>query len=298
MRFITMLQHDPEFAHLLSSMMPGELDMHRNIISTCFVLIISFGPWNNPPARCGESQPAVSRASARLDVTRDAWVSDVGAEADGNNGGAPRLKLKGIQEMSLVDIDPKSLVGRTVGSAALHLMKAGDEPLQRVTVSSVGAEWFEGTASNYARPAGRRHVPPSAVSRPHLVDRRRRPHPRGPGQRRHTLADGRCLTPGSERMAAVPVDPRVVAARVAGVSHGFLVFDDTGSEWTRSGEKFTFQIFPNRFVFSQDQNRASATVFHHRVGAGRSPTAGSPERPAGGARDGTLAGRRGAGRPG
>ena len=33
--------------------------------------------------------------------------------------------------------------------------------------------------------------------------------------------------------------PDVVAARVAGLSHGFLVFDDTGSEWTREGERFT-----------------------------------------------------------
>ena len=41
----------------------------------------------------------------RLDVTRDTWVSEVGREADGNNGGASRLKLKSIQEMTLVDVD-------------------------------------------------------------------------------------------------------------------------------------------------------------------------------------------------
>ena len=33
------------------------------------------------------------------------------------------------------------------------------------------------------------------------------------------------------------VDPSVVAARVAGVSYGFLLFDDTGSEWKRDGEQ-------------------------------------------------------------
>jgi hypothetical protein len=97
-------------------------------------------------------------------VTRDAWISEVGPEADGNNGGAPRLKLKSIQEMSLLDFDPKSLLGRTIRSAVLHLKKAGDEPLKRVTVSSIGAEWF--------------------------VDWRRRHLPRDPGQRRHDLAHG------------------------------------------------------------------------------------------------------------
>ena len=30
----------------------------------------------------------------------------MGQEADGNNGGAPRLKLKSIQEMTLIDVDP------------------------------------------------------------------------------------------------------------------------------------------------------------------------------------------------
>ena len=55
-------------------------------------------------ARCEGQTPR----GLRLDVTRDAWISDVGPEADGNNGGAPRLKLKSIQEMSLVDIDARA----------------------------------------------------------------------------------------------------------------------------------------------------------------------------------------------
>ena len=52
--------------------------------------------------------------------------------------------------MTLLDVDAAPLRGRTIRSAALHLRKAGDEPLWRVTVSSVGAEWFEGTGSGYA----------------------------------------------------------------------------------------------------------------------------------------------------
>ncbi|MFM8221656.1 MAG: hypothetical protein ACKOJF_22325, partial [Planctomycetaceae bacterium] len=41
----------------------------------------------------------------RLPVTRDTWLSNVGAEARGSNGGADRLKLKTYQEFSLVDCD-------------------------------------------------------------------------------------------------------------------------------------------------------------------------------------------------
>ncbi|MGC1720438.1 MAG: hypothetical protein WA746_15755 [Isosphaeraceae bacterium] len=49
--------------------------------------------------------PASTSQVTRLEVSRDTWVSEVGQEADGNNGGAPRLKLKSIQEMTLIDVD-------------------------------------------------------------------------------------------------------------------------------------------------------------------------------------------------
>jgi hypothetical protein len=109
-----------------------------------------------PGVWCGESEPSgFSPRVMRLDVTRDTWVSDVGREVDGNNGGASRLKLKSIQEMSLVDVAAAPLRGWAIRSAILHLRKAAAEPLRRVTVSGVGAEWFEGTGSGYAvQPGG------------------------------------------------------------------------------------------------------------------------------------------------
>ena len=116
-------------------------------------------------------------------MTRDTWVSDVGREADGNNGGAPRLKLKSIQEMALIDVDPAPLRGRVITAATLHLKSPDDPPLRRVTVGGVGAEWFEGTGSGYAQQVGGCHVSPSPTSRSALVDcpARRRSLPRDPG---------------------------------------------------------------------------------------------------------------------
>ena len=72
----------------------------------------------------------------------------------------------------------------------LHLKKAGDETLKRVTVSSVGAEWYEGTGTGYAvQPGGvtfrhRRHpdLPWSSSRWRHL--------PRRPRQRRYDLGNG------------------------------------------------------------------------------------------------------------
>jgi hypothetical protein len=230
--------------------------VRRTDAAICVLVAVITGGLAASP-RC-QAQPT---APLRFDVTRDAWVSAVGPEADGNNGGATRLKLKSIQEMSLVDFDARALAGRTIRSAKLHLKKVGDERLERVTVSSVGAEWFEGTGTGYSvQPGGstfkhRRHpdLPWSVGGGDicHVV--------LGNGGTVWGMADA--SPPDADGWQQIQVDPRVLSARVAGLSHGFLVFDDTGSEWTRSGEKFQLTVFPNRFVYSRDQNRASAPFF-------------------------------------
>lgn len=204
----------------------------------------------------------------RLDVNRDTWVSEVGREADGNNGAAARLKLKSIQEMSIVDIDPKPLRGRVVRSAGLHLKVSGEEPLRRVTVSSVGAEWFEGTGTNYARQAGgatfrHRRFPDLSWSSA---------KPAGDlcnvvlGNGGTIWGNADASPPDRDGWQTIAVRPEVVAARAAGLSYGFLVFDDTGSEFTHEGDQFKLRLFPNRFVYSRDQNRASAPYFTVELG--------------------------------
>ncbi len=204
---------------------------------------------------------AQAQSPIRLDVTRDTWVSEVGREADGNNGGSPRLKFKSIQEMTLLDVDASSLRGRTIRSAKLHIRKTGDDRLLRVTVSTIGSEWSEGSGNNYA-------IEPGGATFRH------RRHPDlawsiGGGDLAHVILSHGGSTwqmadaspPDPNGWQVIPVDPKVIAARLAGLSHGFLVFDDTGSEWSRHGEAFTFRLFPNRFAYSRDQNHASAPYF-------------------------------------
>ncbi len=200
----------------------------------------------------------------RVPVTRDTWFSNVGHEADCNLGGAGNLKLKSIQEMSLIDIDAKPLRGRVIQGATLHVHLAGEERLHRVTVSSFGADWVEGTSPSYAPQHGssthnhRRHpdvpwtVPGSDLCSIIL----------GEGGTLWRMADA--FPPDERRWQRIAVDPTIVAARVAGISYGFLLFDDTGSEWTRQGEQFNFRLFPNRFIHSRDSGAAIApylTVF-------------------------------------
>lgn len=225
----------------------------------------------SPAGFARADQPAV-----RLPVTRDTWFSNVGKESDCNTGGAPQLKLKSIQEMSLVDIDPAPLKGHAVRSATLYVRKRGDEPLHRVTVSSFAADWVEGTAPRYEPQKGSScfnwmrypdvpwAYPGSDLTAVTL------------GQGGTVWNSSQATAPDAQGWMQIAVEPAVVAARVAGISRGFLLFDDTGSEWTRAGEKFTLRVFPNRFVSSRDQNRQSAPYLEVELGPEDHEPPGAP----------------------
>lgn len=201
------------------------------------------------------------RGEIRLPVTRDVWFSEVGAEADGNNGAAPRLKLKSHQEMSLVDCDVSSLRGKLIERASLSLHSVREPSARRVTIGSFGADWYEGTSTGYAPQVGsssfnhKRHpqipwtVPGSDLCSVIL----------GQGGTTWRMADA--TPPDASGRQTIAIDPRIVAARIAGISEGFLVFDDTGSEWSREGDRFIPRPFPNRFFDSRDSNRTNAPYF-------------------------------------
>lgn len=194
----------------------------------------------------------------RVDITRDTWLSIVGEEADTTNGGSPRLKLKAYQEMSLFDIDIEPLKKRIINGATLHVNLAGPEKLLRIGVGTLGAEWVEGKGSPYAKEVG-------ASTFKH------RKHPDVPwtipgsdlcsvmfGEGGTTWSHDDASEPNSEGWQTIPVDPEVLKARIAGNGHGFVMFDDTGSEWLRDGEKFTSKHFPNRFIHSREAGAKKA----------------------------------------
>ena len=213
-------------------------------------------------AREPRAAPTGSKSQVvRLEVTRDTWVSEVGQEADGNNGGAPRLKLKSIQEMTLIDVDPAPLRGRVVAAAALHLKSAGDPPLRRVTVGGIGAQWFEGSGSGYAQQAGgatfrhRRHPDlPWSIARPggdlcHVI--------LGNGGTNWGMADA--TPPDADGWQSIADQPGRSGRPRGGAE---LMGSWSSTTPDRSGPTratgSSFALFPNRFVYSRDQNRASA----------------------------------------
>ena len=189
----------------------------------------------------------------RLAVTRDNWTATVRDEQYGNNGGSSRLKLKGQQEHVLFDVDPAPLKGKIVTGALWHVRSASPQaPLMRVTVSSLASPWAEGTSSRYRRQEGSSCFTQAELGKRHWAYS---------GSTLMDVAFGRGHTiwrfaeataPDAKGWQAVAVSPDVVAARVAGVSEGFAAYDDVGSIWSYTGNKFTYTYFPNRFVHGRE----------------------------------------------
>lgn len=202
-----------------------------------------------------------------LPVTRDGWFSEVGNEADANLGGSPKLKFKSYQEFSLVDCDLTGVGKRAIRRATLHLKQASPERLHRVTVSSIAVEWIEGSSARYAPEAGassfRRRVAPDEPWEKGAADITS--VILGNGHSVWRMADA--TPPDKDGWQQIPVDPRLIALRARGYSHGFIVFDDTGSEWTRDGETFTLRPFPNRFFHSRNSKPQDAPYFTIELGA-------------------------------
>ena len=196
----------------------------------------------------------------KLPVTRDVWISAYPGEQDGNNGGAPRLKFKGIQEFSLLDFDSAALRGKRVSRAQLWLhLESIDAPLRRMTVSTVATPWEEGTGSGYAKGTGASF----RWAKPDLPWN-------GPGSDVTSVVNseagtiwgfGDATSPDANGWQVIPVDPKVIEACADRRSHGVFVQDDVGSEYERDGEKFKWKLFPNRMVASREMNKTVAPYF-------------------------------------
>lgn len=197
----------------------------------------------------------------RLEVTRDLWISSYPKEQEGNNGGSPKLKLKGTQEFFLIDLDPAPLRGRQVTRAELHVHLEATPVLGRTTVSTVAEDWIEGDGTGYARVPGA-----SSFAWARTGERRWGGDGKDLTAVTLGLADttwgfGDPSPPDKDRWQIIPVSPSVVQARIDGRSFGFLVMDDVGSEYARDGERFTYLPFPNRYVASRQGPRRTAPYF-------------------------------------
>jgi len=93
--------------------------------------------------QAGSCGPAVE--TVRLKATADIWVSGFRGEEAFTAGKYPQFKLKSIQELAAIRFDAARAAGRQVRGARLVLRRAGKDQLRYVRVSTVNADWVEGT---------------------------------------------------------------------------------------------------------------------------------------------------------
>jgi hypothetical protein len=80
----------------------------------------------------------------------------------------------------------------------------------------------------------------------------------GRGQTIWKFADG--SPPDQDDWQTCAVAPEVVSARVAGISHGFCIYDEVGSIWSVKAGKFDYAHFPNRFFYSRESGKSAPWI--------------------------------------
>src|SRR5438552_10427983 len=89
----------------------------------------------------------------RLPCTADAMISISPGEEFLNGGARTTLRLKGIEDLALMDFDLSSIKGKKVEEARLFFFPLGEQRLKAIGLSTVGTPWKEGRgASEPAKP--------------------------------------------------------------------------------------------------------------------------------------------------
>jgi len=99
--------------------------------------------------------PATSAETYRLEVTADTSIAAHPNEITHSLGGSSRIRIKGIQHLMLMKFDLTPVQGMTVSRAVLHVRSASERLwLKTVGLSTISADWNEGTASGEPQEGG------------------------------------------------------------------------------------------------------------------------------------------------
>ncbi len=206
-----------------------------------------------------------SAEEVKLPAVADVWVSSYRGEVNYNVGVGNQLKLKGIQEMSIIRFDPAKLKGRRILGGHLFLKESGKKnALRKIGLSTVSSSWVEGQAVRYARDDtghGATFREASYNKRPWAWQ--------GSDLSDVTMGNGNTLQHHTELVRTgggwvkVDVPDYLIQAMAAGATDGLLVMDHSG------------QTTANNYVFSRHVEGAEPYLVV-RLGAADSARPDSP----------------------
>jgi hypothetical protein len=204
---------------------------------------------------------SASPQDTRITVTSDTTIWMVAGEREYNTGRSGRLRLKGIENVILLDFDPAPLRDKGVTRARLRLRGTRyPMSLRRIGFSTVAAPWTEGASET----PGRGKEGDSCFLTPEIGRNRRWA---GPGSNFLDVLWGRGGTIWSQGLAQqdasgwveIPLDGRLLEACAAGLSHGLAVSDDTGQVSNVHPEADP-GVHPNHGFFSREQSGSEPRI--------------------------------------
>ncbi|HZE97161.1 MAG TPA: hypothetical protein VE981_09040 [Planctomycetota bacterium] len=99
-------------------------------------------------------QDAPASGPLRLPCIADTVLSSSGSEVNLNGGDRSNIRLKGIEDLSILDFDVTAVKGKTVEEARLFITPTGPNKLRSLGISTISSPWKEGTGTGTPAKAG------------------------------------------------------------------------------------------------------------------------------------------------
>lgn len=205
-----------------------------------------------------QAQPA---DPIRLPVIADTQLSMSHGEERLNGGGRSTVRLKGIEDLTILDLDLSVLKGRTVEEARLYFTPVGAHKLRSIGISTIGTAWKEGQGTGSpAKPGEATFLEAAHGERPWG-------HP-GSDFHAVTFSRGgsiwfvRDLKTESDGWCSVDLPPAILHAMLEGNSFGLALVDESATQL-------------NNAIYSREQNSKAPYVLVSRSKPGAPPPSGA-----------------------
>ncbi len=202
----------------------------------------------------------LAAAELTLPIIADTSISAFESERELAAGTAPRIKLKGLENLILLSVDTTALKGQVIERAELRLKGTDDQLMvRRVGVSTVASPWNEGSGAYEKAKAG----DPTFLFAAHPD----RPWTRA-GSSLLDVVFARGGTLWSQAVVEKPVagwyritiDPRLLEACAAGLSYGLALSDDNGQTMNIAKEIIPETNHGNNYFFAREQSNAKPVL--------------------------------------
>jgi len=198
----------------------------------------------------------------RLPDIADTQLSSTGSEVLLNGGDRSNMRLKGIEDLSIINFDVAAVRGKTVLDARLFVAPTGPNKLRHLGLSTISSPWKEGTGTGSPAKTGECCFAEAA----HLE----RPWAH-PGSDFHAVSFGRGgsiwfsreLRAEADGWLSIEVPPALIHAMAEGNSFGLALSDEHAETMT------------NNSIYTREQNAKAPYILVTRMKAGAPPPSGA-----------------------